>query len=123
MRTLFVSLLFIFSGFTGVYEKAGEETYTIEPGTGTGEIKIGMSYKDFLIVAGTPYEHRPFKAEKKAFKKYKYDTSKMIPFRIGFDYVLIYTEKNNKSPYPIFKAYFKADKLIYFALSSYSYDK
>lgn len=112
--------LFTFAGFMHFTED--DTVYTIEPGSGLNDIKLGMGYKDFTGILGIPYEHRTYAKEKKTLKKADIDCMTLIQFKIGFDYVLLYYKKNNKSPYPIYKAYFKEDKLVMLNISSYVYE-
>ena len=64
MRIIF-ALLFIFCTGFSLLQKNGDEVYTIEPGIGINDIKIGMSYNDFTGILGVPYEHRTYAKEKK----------------------------------------------------------
>ncbi|MEW6469811.1 MAG: hypothetical protein AB1458_12855 [Bacteroidota bacterium] len=120
MRTLLLLLVLLASGFTRIMTE--DEVYTIEPGIGINDIKLGMSYTDFKGIVGTPFEHRSFSEEKKSYKKAKLDAAALMQYKIGFDFVLVYYKNNNKSPYPIYKAYFKDNKLVYINLSSYTYE-
>jgi len=119
MKIIF-AVIFIFC--TSFALLPSDEVYTIEPGIGINDIKIGMGYKDFTGILGIPYEHRTYAKEKKTLKKADIDVMALIQYKIGFDYVLVYYKKNNKSPYPIYKAYFKDEKLVLINLSSYVYE-
>ena len=124
MRILTAIFFLTCTSFVGIMEiiSAPDEVYIIEPGVGISDIKIGISYKDFTGILGIPLEHRTYAKDKKGLKKAKIDVLTLIQYKIGFDYVLVYGKKNNKSPYPIYKAYFRDEKLILLYLSSYTYE-
>ena len=96
--------------------------YEIIPGAGIGEIRIGKDY-EFVVKIMGEYENKiNYDDEEKSWKDSGYNVDVELPFVIGFDYLIEYNESNNKTKYPIWKIYFKNDKIAYMTLSSFIYD-
>jgi hypothetical protein len=98
-------------------------TYEVVPGIGIEEIRIGNDYEFVVKVMGEYKTKTNYYDEEKIWKDYGYDVSVHLPFNIGFDYLIEYDESKNKTEYPIWKIYFKNNKVVYLVLSSYIYKK
>jgi hypothetical protein len=116
---IIVSLLIFF------HTLYASELLSIQPGQGIQKVILGMTSNELVEMIGNASAKYTFSEEEKMFLDFGYDTSKQLNFLRPFDFVLEYTGKKNKtifSKYPVFKAYFKDDRLVYIILSSYVHD-
>ncbi len=103
-------------------DKKAEAQIKISPGVGIGQISIGDLLLYVTKVMGKNKKKISFLKEKQIWDDYGYDTDQELLFDIGFDYFLEYNEDYNKTDYPIWKIYFKRDKVVYITLSSFIYN-
>jgi hypothetical protein len=89
---------------------------TIIPGKGTGELMMGMSAEHVKGIIRANTQMRDISEEKAAFLAGGYSIDKVSQFKIGFDSCMVVSNCEN---YPIFKIYFRNNKLVYITLSSY----
>lgn len=91
---------------------------TIRIGEGIDNIILGK-HKSVVVKGLTKNIHvvRTFHEEAKEYEYSGYSIKKILVFQMGFDEVY---EFKNLRKYPIFKMYFKDEKLIFIIFSSYS---
>jgi hypothetical protein len=92
-----------------------QDKVLITPGSGVGELKIGMKMKAVKKLLGREEHSVNEKEERKAFVNAGYAPSDFLVFKLGFDKCLTYA--NNKADYPVFKVYFKKKKVCYIVIS------
>ena len=125
MIILICSAIFLHND--GLCEKSNEgkilaaETI-ITPGIGIGQLSIGDMSSHVAEVMGKHKRKISYLEEKQSWEGFGFNTDKELIFNIGFDYSLEYNEHNNKTDYPIWKIYFKNDKVVCITISSFIYD-
>jgi len=91
---------------------------TINAGRSIGNLYIGLDKKRVLSVMGSKGLERDFEEEREIFANFGYKPEAHAQFIIGFDSVWQYQESDEIN-LPIFKIYFKQDKIVYIIISSY----
>lgn len=91
---------------------------SINAGRNIGNLYIGLDKKRAISVMGVMGIERNFEEEHRIFSDFGYSPNEHSQFIIGFDSVWQYNEKDAIS-LPIFKIYFKEDKIVYIIISSY----
>ena len=92
------------------------------PGYGVSPIELGDSNSSVINKLGNYDRKVSYSTEHKRWIDYGYNTDKELPFYIGFDYLYEYGPTSNKSDAPIWKVYFKNNKVVYIVLTSFAYD-
>jgi hypothetical protein len=131
VKIIIVISVMFFAGINAAENKSNEEsqkkknsdyTYEIIPGEGIGEIQIGKDYEFAVKIMGQYKDKINYSDEEKSWKGSGYNIDVELPFVIGFDYLIEYNENYNKTKYPVWKLYFKNNKIVYMTLSSFIYD-
>ena len=122
-RLLLLLIITLCSSVSVFAQDSNYEGTLIKPGKGIGEITIDLPYNKVVELLGNPLERRSQEQERQLLLKGKLIPEKELTFFLGFDYVLEYTYATNRSGnvYPVYKIYFKGDKVIYIILSSFTY--
>lgn len=96
----------------------------IKPGTGVGKLKFGMSYTDAVALLGAPNATTNLEEETNYYVQYGYDLSKEVSFFIGFDQAVQYDNvEESVLNYPVYKLFFKNEKLVFMTLTSYGFSE
>jgi hypothetical protein len=91
---------------------------TITAGRSIGNLYIGLDKKHALSIMGSKGIERDFEEERTIFANFGYVPEEHAQFVIGFDSLWQYQESDAIN-LPIFKIYFKAEKIVYMIISSY----
>jgi hypothetical protein len=91
----------------------------VTPGVGVSNVRLGASPQALERILGRPDQRIPYAEEKQIWEKYGYDTSRDLPFIVGFDEVWTYTPASGGARIPVWKVYFKANKINIIIVSSY----
>jgi hypothetical protein len=94
---------------------------TITPGRSIGAISLGQSMAAVQQTLGRPLTRRSFEQEQELFTQAGRDVDRERLFQQGFDWVLEYSQSNNRGSYPIYKVYFKNDRAVQINLSIFMY--
>lgn len=91
---------------------------TINAGRCIGDLYIGLDKKRALSVMGSEGRERSFDEEFSIVADFGYKPEEHAQFIIGFDSLWEYKESDSIH-LPIFKIFFKEDKIVYIIISSY----
>ncbi len=98
----------------------GKETGTLVPGQSVGMLELGMTRKEVQALIGVSGTHRTFSQEHTNYKSMGYTPEDELVFFAGFDESLQFDTQNKKHLIPLYKAFFKNDRLVYAILTTYA---
>ena len=117
-RTLFLILVSMLTFQNFVFSQI------IKPGAGVGQIKLGMTYSDVVNKLGQGTSMTNLEQETDYYTQFGYELTKEVSFFVGFDQAVQYTnEEESILPYPVYKLFFKNDKLVFMTLTSYGFSE
>jgi len=96
-----------------------KEKRIIRIGQGIDNIILDAPKTTVLQGLPEPAYIRNFLEEKKIVEDFGYSSESFLHFQIGFDEIY---EFDNLNTYPIFKLFFKEEKLVYIIFTSYTED-
>lgn len=109
--------------FSQVSAQSTSQTQII-PGKGIGELLLGISSEKAIEILGQPEKSRNYQQEQdEEVVKFGKNVSLELCYNTHYDRVLKYkntAEANIK--YPVYKLYFRNNKLVYMVLTSYGYN-
>jgi hypothetical protein len=90
---------------------------TVKPGKGYDLIMLGDNLSKITQTMGEPTAITDVKQEKKNYQDGGYDPKSELPFFLKFDQVYDYWGEAKDNP--VFKIYFREEKVVYIIISSY----
>ncbi|MBU1241410.1 hypothetical protein KJ865_16990 [Myxococcota bacterium] len=101
-------------GFPEVYSKS------VIPGSRIGALELGMSQKQVKSLIGESPFVRTYNEEVKNYKDMGYKSDNELVFFLGFDTSFQFGTQNKKHRIPLYKAFFRNDRLVYIILTTYA---
>jgi hypothetical protein len=117
MKKLLFVLLFSAGSLCGYSQKISD--IVITPGVGVNNIKLGMSEKRVTAILGEGASWSSYKEQLKVFSADGTRIDSVMQFVLGFDSCARYDTRLPDNM-PVFALYFKAHKLNYITVTSYS---
>ncbi len=101
-----------------------QQVTKIVPGKGVGELVLGITTEKAIQLLGAPEKSRTYEQEQaEEVVKFGKNISQELCYNTHYDQVLKYkNDCDSKIDYPVYKLYFRENKLVYMVLTSYGYD-
>ncbi len=116
-------LFFILSGCISIPEADKQKgMFVIVPGKGFWEITLGEAPSAVLKVMGEPENRTTYEEEREAYASSGFNPDNQLEFLLGFDLCFEYSSRQNHSMYPIYKIFFKDNKVHVIMFSAFVYE-
>ncbi len=109
---------------TAAFAQSAVKSTKIIPGKGVGELVLGISTEKAIALLGKPEKSRSYEEEQRdEVVKFGKNISQELCYNTHYDRVFKYkNDCDAKIDYPVYKLYFRDNKLVYMVLTSYGYD-
>ena len=87
-----------------------------------GNIYIGQPYEETVQILGAPFKRETYSEIYFNYKQFGFNPEKILVFYLEFDYAIEYDQETNIGSDPIYKIFFKDNKVQYIIFSSYIYE-
>jgi hypothetical protein len=87
-----------------------------------GSVEIGQSLEEVRKRLGPEIKRIPYDDEHRSFTSFSYDTKRVVSFIIGFDDVYVFNDTEVRSFPPIWKVYFKDERVILIKITAVGFE-
>ncbi len=123
MRFL-AALLFLTALASPAWAQEPEYDYLIRPGVGIGTLNLGLTLQEAIELEGKPYGSEDHKTHYEGLQFIGHEPHNYVHFVLNFDKLVEFKAGKKKGrSHPIYRLYFRDNKLVSFIVVGFKYPK